>query len=130
MAPEATIAYFHDVIANSGPGAEEHVRLFMVPGVQHCGSGPGPDSLGQSGVPLPTTDPEESMGSALQAWVEHGRRPESVIGRFTGGSMQRGAAELEKERLICAYPKMAVLRPGQDPDRASSYVCSVPGEEQ
>jgi feruloyl esterase len=53
----------------------------MVPGVQHCIGGAGPDVFGQLNAPQPGDTPERSMAGALQAWVESGRSPEALIGR-------------------------------------------------
>jgi feruloyl esterase len=105
------------------------MRLFMVPGMQHGVGGKGPDLFGQL-VPAPRdAAPESNIAAALQAWVETGRVPESVIGkRHSTGATEAGAppAHAPRERLICAYPKHAVLTPGADPDQGSSYVCEEP----
>lgn len=59
--------------------------------------------------------PERNLGAALHAWVEDDRAPNSVIGGFS--------SEPERERLVCAFPKRAVLRAGQDPNKGESYEC-------
>jgi hypothetical protein len=73
---------------------------------------------------MPQDQPEESIGAAIQAWVEHGRVPESVIGhKAMPMSLGGGASPDTSQRLICAYPAKAILRAGADPARAASYSC-------
>jgi len=35
-----------------------------------------------------------------------------------------GAPGPERQRLLCAWPKRAVLKAGEDPDKAASYNCT------
>ncbi len=123
---ESSIAYYQKALRQSGPKAASQMRLFMVPGVQHCAGGPGPDALGQIGAPMPTDTPERSVGAAIQQWVEKGHAPEAITGRrdMIMSMMKPGGAE--RQRLICAFPKTAVLTSGQDPDKAASYTCARP----
>ena len=97
-----------------------HITVRLVRSV----SGVGADNFGQANAPQPGDTPERSMSAALQAWVETGRRPETFVARRGGGAMM-GLPETkpERQRLLCAYPAEAVLAPGGDPDKASSYSC-------
>ena len=72
--PEATLRYHAELLRLSGPRGRDSARLFMVPGVQHCFGGKGPDAFGQSGAPAPAETPERNLVMALQNWAE-GRRP-------------------------------------------------------
>ena len=125
--PEATLRYHDALLRQSGAKAGGSVRLFMVPDVQHCSGGVGPDVFGQGGTPKPGTSPDRDMVAALQTWVEgHRPAPETLIGRrghsdFTGKPEQVS----ERQRLLCAWPKKARLRSaGDDPDKAASYACA------
>jgi feruloyl esterase len=41
---------YDSVVKRMGMGeTAEFTRLYMVPGMQHCGGGPGPDNFGQNG---------------------------------------------------------------------------------
>src|SRR5258706_16379558 len=103
---------------------ESH-RLFMVPGMQHCVGGSGPGTFGQLSAPQPSDTPERSIVAALQAWVE-GARPASetlVARRGFGRMMGIPQATPGRQRLLCAWPKQAMLKPGGDPDQAASYSC-------
>ena len=55
--PLSTIAYF-DAVREKVPAAKDSVRLFLAPGVLHCGGGAGPDRF-------------DSL-TAMEQWVEHG----------------------------------------------------------
>jgi hypothetical protein len=120
---QGTIAYRDKVVRRLGAGkADSFMRLFLAPGMHHCGGGAGPSDFDQGGVPTPGRDPSTSVASALEAWVEQGRVPEQVISRQPP---QAGASIGEPARtgLLCAYPKRAVLRRGADPMHAESYSC-------
>ena len=126
--PEATLKFHQAVLRNSGPRAKDSVRLFMVPDVQHCFGGSGPDVFGQFNGPQPGDTPDRSMVAALQGWVEGGPSPETFIGRRgVAGLMGIPSTGPERQRLLCAYPAKAVLHSGDDPDKASSYSCQTAG---
>ena len=123
---QATLAFRDRILASSGPKARTQMRVFALPGVQHCAGGTGADVIGQIGAPQPKDTPERSVGAAVQAWVETGRAPETLVGRRgMGGLMGMPESKPEKQRLICAYPAKAVLKPGADPDAAVSYSCHM-----
>jgi feruloyl esterase len=105
--------------------AESFMRLFMVPGMHHCAGGAGPSDFGQGGPSPESADPESSLSTALQLWVEEGRAPEQVIARQLP---LPGSAEQEAlpTGLICAWPQQAALMSDGDPLRAESYQCRAP----
>jgi hypothetical protein len=123
LPPETSVAFYEAALRKSGVKAQEQLRLFMVPGVQHCVGGTGPDAIGQIGAPPPGEPPERSVGAAIQAWVESGRVPNSIVGRRGMIAMAMNPGTPERQRLICAYPARAVLQQGADPDKAVSYSC-------
>jgi hypothetical protein len=47
--------------------SDGYVRMFMMPGVLHCGGGAGPDK----------TD----WAAAIDAWVDGGKAPERIVAR-------------------------------------------------
>jgi hypothetical protein len=100
-----TIRY-HDAVAARNPAARDSMRLFMLPGVQHCGGGAGPDSVDWIGT--------------LAAWVEKGERPERVVAT----KLEKNAAV--RTRPVCAYPQRAVYDGTGNPDAAASFVCKAP----
>ncbi len=82
------------------PSSAEAARLFMVPGMAHCGTGPALDDF----------DPL----TALENWAEKGQAPASLLAK--------GKAFPGKTQPICAYPKAATYI-GGDENRAESFVC-------
>jgi Tannase and feruloyl esterase len=123
--PEATLDYHAAMLKASGARAGDAVRLFMVPGVQHCAGGLGPSSFGQAGAPPPGDTPERNMVLALQNWSE-GKTPapESFVARRgMGGFFGAAPQGPERQRRLCAWPKQERLIGGGDPDKATSYRC-------
>lgn len=124
--PEISLDYRQQALRAAGKPAKAAMRVFMVPGLQHGIGGKGPDLFGQLLPPPKDAQPDSNIAAALQAWVETGRVPESIVGRrHSAGATEAGAppAHSPRERLICAYPARAVLTPGADPDKGASYVC-------
>jgi hypothetical protein len=89
---ERLIDYYGKVVTTTFPGNREtatsSVRLFMLPGVQHCILGKGPDRWDSYGV--------------IKDWVERGRAPDSI------GVHHRTWDVTDNERRVCPYPEMAV----------------------
>ncbi len=124
--PEASLRYHDAMVRQSGAKAKGASRLFMIPGVQHCFGGLGPDAFGQSGAPARGESPERNMVRALQDWTEGKRAaPQTFIARrgHGGGMMGAGTPGPERQRLLCAWPKKDVLKAGGDPDKAEGYIC-------
>jgi len=124
ISPLLSIDYYTAAMRDSGPKARDSLRLFLLPGVQHCAGGTGAGSIGQMGAPAPDAAPERSVGAAIQAWVEQGRAPDSLTGRQGFPlSLGGGSPANAKERLHCAFPARAELQAGANPDQAASYRC-------
>ncbi len=112
LPPLRTVEYFERVRATMGAkNADKVARLFMLPGVQHCLGGPGPNSFGQYGVPTKSTDPREDMSVALEHWVESGVAPEVLLARHTANAFapayDSSLEPMGETELVCAYPKIA-----------------------
>jgi feruloyl esterase len=84
-------------------------RLYMLPGMAHCGGGPGPSKF--------------DALSAVRAWVENGAPPQSLIAE-TMTIPQLSAAEVPKmSRPICPYPAVARWKGSGDTNAAESFKC-------
>ena len=116
--PEQTIDFYKAILRQSGRKAASSARLFMIPGMQHCFGGTGAEMFGEMSAPAHDAEPENNISMALRHWVEHGREPASVIGVSSLPPL--------KQRLHCAYPARAALKPRADPDKAANYVCRPP----
>jgi Tannase and feruloyl esterase len=120
-----TIDYYRSVVGAIGQkDVDSFVRLYMVPGMQHCGFGPGPYRFGEPGsLQLPTlNDPQHNVELALEQWVEKGDAPSTIITtKFTGDDPAKG---VEMTRPLCPYPQSAKYEGSGDPNNAGNFVCS------
>ena len=106
-----TIDYYQSVVRKMGAkDAAGFVRLYLVPGMQHCGGGAGPSTFGQGGVAQ--DDPQQNIDAALERWVEQGTAPREVIARGAG-----------RTRPLCPYPQTARYTGTGSTDDAASFVC-------
>jgi feruloyl esterase len=120
--PQQTIEFYNAILEQSGRESANSVRLFMIPGMQHCYGGTGAELFGQMSAPSQSARPENNISMALQYWVERGQAPVSVVGT-KGFPLETLVAPDEQQRLHCAFPMQAVLTPGTDPDKATNYTC-------
>jgi feruloyl esterase len=95
----------------------------MLPGVQHCAGGPGPDSFGQSTLSS-DSDPRHNVRIALENWVEKGTAPETLIVSRMGTGSAQGSPVMS--RPLCPYPQSAQYKGTGDPNSADSFVCASP----
>jgi feruloyl esterase len=103
---------------------QDFFRLFMMPGVGHCGGGPGPADIGAEGQTALQHDAQHDAVIALEDWVERGQPPKKFIAtKFTNDDPTQGIA---MQRPICPYPAEAVYKGSGDTNDASSFVCSTP----
>ncbi len=130
LPPMNTINYFQSVLAKLGERqANSFVRLYMAPGVQHCGGGPGPDGFGQM-VTSAQSDPQHDLTLALERWVEQGVAPERIIAT----KRQRGnpQAPALRTRPLCPYPQVARYKRSGSTDEAANFNCVMeqPGQKK
>jgi feruloyl esterase len=108
-----------------GPTVQEYHRLFMMPGVPHCGieaTATGPNAVGGGFTEPPKAlrNAEHHVVSAVIKWVEEGVAPETII----ASRIVNAAVVLE--RPLCVYPKVAVYKGSGDINVASSFACAMP----
>jgi feruloyl esterase len=108
---------YPDGRSSSAQPLDNFYRLFMVPGMGHCGGGNGPNTFGNHpGAPV---DPEHDVVAALEQWVEKGVAPKQLIG--TGKVSGDSSATLT--RPLCAYPQTARYNGTGDTNRAANFTC-------
>lgn len=113
LTPLNTINYYNSVVAKVGvKKAAQFVRLYMVPGMQHCAGGPGPANIWGSGA---SSTPENDMLLALDRWVEKGVAPAAIT-----------ASKPSRTRPICPYPQVARYKGTGSIDEAASFSCAAP----
>ena len=119
-----TVNYYQSVVSKMGrKQADEFVELYMVPGMQHCGGGPGPNDFG-AGV-VPGADPEHSMSAALERWVEKGAGPDKIIATKYKADNNHANGVL-RTRPLCRYPMVAHYQGSGSTDDASNFTCIAP----
>jgi len=102
-----TIAYYDSVVQNLGGAskAADKVRLFLAPGMGHCGGGEGPNAFDKV--------------AALERWVEQGKAPDLLrASHATNGSVDR-------TRPLCPYPQVAKYKGSGNVDDAANFSCAT-----
>jgi hypothetical protein len=119
--PVNAINYYQGVVAKMGAkDTELFLRLYMVPGMQHCNGGPGPNSFGQLSVPH--TDPMHDMDAALERWVEESIAPGQIIAtKYKAGTDPTSG--VARTRPLCAYPKVAKWKGSGSTDDDANFAC-------
>ena len=102
ITPETTIWYYNSVLDSMGRNQGDWMRLFMVPGMGHCGGGPGVNTF-------------DSIGT-LENWVEKGVPPNQMLGKGADGLT----------RPLCPYPQYAEYKGTGDLKDAASWACKAP----
>ena len=102
ITPETSIWYYESVLDKMGKNQSDWMRLFMAPGMGHCGGGPGVNTF-------------DSI-SALEKWVEKGVAPDTMLGT--------GAQGLT--RPLCPYPQYAEYKGSGELKDASNWTCKAP----
>jgi feruloyl esterase len=105
ISPAASTQYYTRVVDTLGHAANvpASYRLFMAPGMGHCGGGEGPNTF--------------DMVTALEQWVEHHRPPDQVrASHATNGVVDR-------TRPLCPYPQVSSYTGTGSTDDAANFVC-------
>jgi Tannase and feruloyl esterase len=119
----STVEYYDSVVSRLGrPETDAFVRLYMVPGMQHCSDGPGPHAFGLGSKP--PDDPRRNVYLALEQWVEKGAAPSAIVAtKYVNDDPAKGA---QATRPLCPHPQIAKYKGSGDPSDAASFECGVP----
>jgi feruloyl esterase len=122
IAPMNSVNYYLEVQrALANHDIHDFYRLFMVPGMAHCGGGDGPNAFG-NGTDAPVVDPEHDLLQALDHWVEDGVAPDKIIAtHYVNNNPASGVAF---QRPLCPFPEIAWWQGGDATD-AANFVCVV-----
>jgi len=103
FSPLDTLGYYKSLAADNGGPEQvaEWSRLFLVPGMSHCGGGPSLDHF--------------DMLTAVVNWVEKGTAPDAIVAT--------GKAFPGRSRPLCAYPKHAQYNGSGDTQDAKNFRC-------
>jgi feruloyl esterase len=106
ITPGNTVNFYKGVLAKMGSRQDDWLRLFMMPGMQHCAGGPGPDQFDKVAV--------------IERWRESGIAPEQIIAtRVSGGTV-------DMTRPICPYPQVPTYKGSGSTNDAANFACNAP----
>ena len=108
ISPINSVNYYETVVKANGGAAKvsESYRLFMAPGMNHCGGGDGPSQMD----PLPLLDD----------WVANGKAPDKIIAQHRTGN------RVDRSRPWCSYPQIAKYKGTGSTDEAANFDCVTP----
>ena len=103
-----TIKYYNSVLELMGGDSKtsNNIRLFLEPGMGHCGGGEGPNVFDKVG--------------ALEQWVEQGEAPEKMIASHSKDG------KVDRTRPLCSYPQIAKYSGSGSIDDAANFTCQAP----
>jgi feruloyl esterase len=102
----SSVNYYSSVLEAVGGTVAGNYRLFMVPGMAHCGGGDGTSSF--------------DMLGALEGWVEKGLAPD----RIAASRIRNGV--VDRTRPLCPYPQVARYMGSGSTDDARNFTCAAP----
>ena len=106
LQPLMGINYYELAVATNGAQTPDFFRLFMVPGMAHCGGGTGPD--------------RHDAVTAIINWVEKGQSPNSIIASKVIDD------QVVRTRPLCPYPQVARYTGTGSIDEAANFHCVAP----
>ena len=89
---------------------QDFARLFLVPGMNHCGGGPAASQF--------------DAFAALVKWVERDNAPDSLLGTAGADTPWPG-----RTRPLCPYPEYARYKGHGNVEDAASFVCVAPRDD-
>jgi feruloyl esterase len=107
LQPMMGVNYYERALEVNGAGTTDFFRLFMIPGMAHCGGGVGPDRH----------DPM----TAIIDWVEKGKAPDTMLASKVVGD------KVVRTRPLCVYPQVARYSGKGSIDEAANFRCVAPG---
>jgi feruloyl esterase len=105
ISPASSTAYYTDVVRTLGgvDRVDASYRLFMAPGMGHCGGGEGPNTF--------------DVVAALEQWVEQRRAPDRILASHATGGV------VDRTRPLCPYPQTAAYQGSGSIDDAANFTC-------
>lgn len=105
ISPGNSIDYYDSVLKAVGAPARQDMRLFMVPGMEHCRGGEGPNVF--------------DMMPAISQWTEGGAAPSQVV------ASHKTKGTVDRTRPLCPYPQIAKYKGTGSIDEAANFVCAA-----
>jgi feruloyl esterase len=106
ISPQNTITYYSSVLEAMPGKQDDFIRLFMIPGMLHCGGGPGPN--------------QASWMSALERWREGSTAPSRIEAEHVNNN------RVDITRPLCPYPQISVYNGAGSTNDAANFSCKAP----
>jgi feruloyl esterase len=107
VTPLNSVRYFNEVLKTVGNAAKgTSIQLYMMPGMNHCRGGAGPDSF--------------DMMGAMEEWVRTGNASDHIV------ATHRKAGTVDRTRPLCPYPQVAAYKGTGSTDDAANFLCEAP----
>jgi feruloyl esterase len=104
VSPESSVLYHHRLIDTLGAHeVDQFERLYMVPGMNHCTGGEGPNAF--------------DVLTPLERWREEGKAPADIL------ASHQTAGAIDRTRPLCPYPQVARYKGTGSIDRAENFSC-------
>jgi hypothetical protein len=115
LIPANNTVMFYDGLLSATPAAQRQnqLRLFMVPGMDHCGGGEGASTF-------------DTIGT-IDAWATSGRAPERIVATRSANAGPASPMRAPLSRPLCPYPLIAKYDGSGDMDSEQSFTCSPAG---
>lgn len=127
ISPLGTIDYYQRMHAQT-MARESFAKLFLVPGMGHCATGPGATNIGQLIAPRANASAQNDILEALDHWVTAGKAPAELLAGKSDLEFSFPAFRIEgrapESRPVCAFPFFARYDGVGDPLSAASFHCS------
>jgi feruloyl esterase len=106
--PMHSVKYYNSVVdAMGGPSkTQSSYRLFMAPGMGHCGGGSGPNQM--------------NVLSALERWRESDSAPDQILAAHVENN------KVSMTRPLCPYPQVAKYKGVGSTNDAANFACKAP----
>jgi feruloyl esterase len=106
ISPGNAIDYYSSVLKKMGGRQDDFVRLYMAPGMNHCGGGVGPNQV--------------NWMAALERWRESGDAPERLDAYRVANN------RVDMTRPLCPYPQVAQYKGTGSTNDAENFTCKAP----
>jgi feruloyl esterase len=107
ISPLNSVNYYKSVVSAMGGAAKinSSYRLFMAPGMNHCGGGDGPARI--------------DVFTTIDDWVSNGKAPDQMLAEHLTGN------KVDRSRPLCPYPQVAKYKGSGSIDEAANFVCAA-----
>jgi hypothetical protein len=107
QSPRDGLRNYLEIKSNAGAAGDSNSRFFELPGVNHCGGGPGAGTV--------------DFLTPLMKWVESGQSPDQGI---TATKVNTDSS-VKFARPVCAYPSFPKYKGSGSPELATSFECAA-----